>query len=577
MQDEQLMKTKPNRGKGYTAGNSCITEVVIDNKRTKPLLDPGAFCSCVGKSFLKTYVPNFEYQLLPIDGIKFNSASNPMKALGIFETNVIFPPINGNLRITVKFVVMENCSSNHFILGNDYLIMCGRDLHKNKDRYFTIGDNKHQKFAFLQFERQITMSKVAQVNLELERFKYEQLNEAEISLHLTDTDIILNIERPYPPLLRRPSYPKSPKSREALEIHIKELLDLVVIRKVGHNEEVEITTPVIVAWHNGKSRMVGDLRALNTYTVPDRYPIPKIQISLTQISQAVYITTMDALKGFHKNVVTPRERKYLRIIFHYGVFKYSRMPFGIKNVPSHFHRMMNEIFPEELSEGWLIIYIDEIIVCSKNSGRTYIQIIQKLKALGHVVSGLALGIDKNKVAAVLLKPMPQNKKEIQSFLGFAGYYRQHVRDFASIERPLYRLCDKDTVFGITVDRVKAFESLRQALTPAPLLLMPDFKLPFKLYIDASGYGLCAALHQVQIINDKPVDGPICFISRQIKPTEARYGASKMECLSLVWALKKPNYFLEGCGFEVITDCTAFKLLLNMKTPNRNMLRWQIAI
>ncbi|MBW0560536.1 hypothetical protein O181_100251, partial [Austropuccinia psidii MF-1] len=183
-------------------------------------------------------------------------------------------------------------------------------------------------------------SKVAPVSLELERFKSEQLNEAEISLHLTDSqenelssllyehreafasdkeplgeiidheaDIILNIERPYPPLLRRPSYPASPKSRKALEIHMKELLDLGVIRKVGHNEEVEITTPVIVAWHNGKSKIVGDFIALNTYTVPDRYPIPKIQISFTQRSQEVYITTMDAHQGFHKNVVTPRARK----------------------------------------------------------------------------------------------------------------------------------------------------------------------------------------------------------------------------------------------------------------------------
>ncbi|MBW0556931.1 hypothetical protein O181_096646 [Austropuccinia psidii MF-1] len=245
-------------------------------------------------------------------------------------------------------------------------------------------------------DKQITVSKVAAVNLELERFKSEQLNEAGISLHLTDNqenklssllydhrgafesdkeplgaiivheaDIILNIERPYPPLLRRPAYPASPKSREALEIHIKELLDLGLIRKVGHNEEVEIATLVIVAWNNGKSRMVGNFRALNTYTVPDRYPIPKIQIALTKISQAVYISTMDALKVFHQNVVTPRARKYLRIIVHCGVYEYLRMPFGIKNAPSHFQRMMNEIFPEELSEGWLIIYIDDIIGCSK--------------------------------------------------------------------------------------------------------------------------------------------------------------------------------------------------------------------
>ncbi|MBW0580080.1 hypothetical protein O181_119795 [Austropuccinia psidii MF-1] len=229
VQDVQLMKTKRNRGKGYTAGNSCITEVVIENKPTKLFLDPGAFCSCVGKSFLKTCVPNFEDQLLPIDGIKFNIASNLMKSLGIFETNVILPQINGNLRITAEFVVMENCSSTHFILGNDYLIMYGIYLHNNKDRYFTIGVNKRQRFAFLPFKRKITVKQVSPVNLEVEKFKSEQLNEAEISLHLTDkqenelssllydhkeafasdkeplgeiigheVDIILKIERPYP-------------------------------------------------------------------------------------------------------------------------------------------------------------------------------------------------------------------------------------------------------------------------------------------------------------------------------------------------------------------------------------------
>ncbi|MBW0523777.1 hypothetical protein O181_063492 [Austropuccinia psidii MF-1] len=198
------------------------------------------------------------------------------------------------------------------------------------------------------------------------------------------------------------------------------------------------------------------------------------------------------------------------------------MPFGIKNAPSQSQRMMNEIFPEELLEGWLIIYIDDIIVCSKtweehmcrlSRSFTEIQSVnmkislkkchfgsKELKALGHVVSSLSLGIDKNKVAAVLLEPMPQNKKEIQSFLCFSGYYRQHIKDFASIARPLYKLCDKDTVFEMTVDRVKAFESLRKSLTAAPLLLMPDFKLPFKLYIDASGDRLGAALHQVQILN-----------------------------------------------------------------------------
>ncbi|MBW0548133.1 hypothetical protein O181_087848 [Austropuccinia psidii MF-1] len=139
-----------------------------------------------------------------------------------------------------------------------------------------------------------------------------------------EVDITLNDDRPYPPVLRRPAYPTSPRDREALEKHIQKLIQLGVIRKVGHNEEVEVTTHVIIAWNNDKSRMVGDFRALNTYTVPDRYPIPRIQETLTQLSKAKYMTSMDALKGFHKSVLTPKAKKLLRISTHHGIYEYLR-------------------------------------------------------------------------------------------------------------------------------------------------------------------------------------------------------------------------------------------------------------
>ncbi|MBW0533632.1 hypothetical protein O181_073347 [Austropuccinia psidii MF-1] len=130
---------------------------------------------------------------------------------------------------------------------------------------------------------------------------------------------------------------------------------------------------------------------------------------------------------------------------------------------------------------------------------------------------------------------------------------------------------------MTEERVKAYEELKNSLTNAPFLLMTDWKLPFKISIDACVEGLGAALYQTQIINDKQVEGPIGFISSQIKPTEARHGESQMECLCVVWALEKLNYYLDGTVFDVITDCNAVKSLSNMKTPNRHMLRWKFAI
>ncbi|MBW0522946.1 hypothetical protein O181_062661 [Austropuccinia psidii MF-1] len=100
---------------------------------------------------------------------------------------------------------------------------------------------------------------------------------------------------------------------------------------------------------------------------------------------------------------------------------------------------------------------------------------------------------------------------MQSFLGFAGYYRRHIKDFARIAKSLYKLCDQQKVYGMTEESVKDYEELKNSLTNAPFLLMPDWTLPFKLYIDACGEGLGPALHQTQIINYKPVEGPICFI------------------------------------------------------------------
>ncbi|MBW0501556.1 hypothetical protein O181_041271 [Austropuccinia psidii MF-1] len=179
----------------------------------------------------------------------------------------------------------------------------------------------------------------------------------------------------------------------------------------------------MITLNDGKSRLCGDFRALNNYTKADRYPIPRIPHVLDKLEKGKYVTKMDCMKGFHKNGVKPNSMELLRIKCHMGIYEYTRMAFGIKNAPAHFQRMINTIFEDEILEGWMVVYIDDIIIYSETwedqvqyidrvlSKCTPINLKISLKkcnfgqkellALGHKVSGLSLAKEQNKVAAVL--------------------------------------------------------------------------------------------------------------------------------------------------------------------------------
>ncbi|MBW0473761.1 hypothetical protein O181_013476 [Austropuccinia psidii MF-1] len=308
-----------------------------------------------------------------------------------------------------------------------------------------------------------------------------------------DIELYLDVERSYPPILRRHLYSESLETRREIEKQINELLDINVIRKIGHNEILEIITPVLITWNNGKSRLYGHFRALNGYTKADRYPIPRIPHVLDKLEKSKYITSMDCMKGFHQNGVKPNYMKLLRIICHMGIYEYTRMSFGIKNAPAHFQRMMDTIFQEEILEGWLVLTFGQ----------------KELLEREHKVSGLSLSIDQNKTAAVLKKPVPKNINEIQYFLGFAIYQRNHIKNVAHIAISFY-----------------------------------------KFYIDAAcSKGLRASLHQRQIVDGEPREGVICYISNMLEDSEARYGATHTEFVLIVWALENLHYDLEGAVFE----------------------------
>ncbi|MBW0512647.1 hypothetical protein O181_052362 [Austropuccinia psidii MF-1] len=367
-QDSQTFLVTTTKGMAYIHGKATKITVCMKNSQNPFIIDSGAHCSIVAIDYLDHHFSNWENQLLPTKEKNFKSELGKMTSIGTIIKEIIISHRNDNIRINPEFVVPEDAHIQGNLLGTDYQRMYGIDIYKSKNRHNTIGTNKERKFSLDIYqisthdpledllngfrEGQFSTSLTSKQKLSLLKmlrknrppFSIGEEPLGKIKGH--DIELYLDVERPYPPMLRRPPYPAN----------------IDVIRKIGHNEIVEITTPVLITWHDGKSRLCGNFGALDNYTKADRNPIPRITHSLDKLEKSKYITKMDCMKGFHQNGVKPRSIKLLRIICHMGIYEYTRMPFGIKNAPAHFQRMMDTIFQEEILEGWMVVYIDDIII-----------------------------------------------------------------------------------------------------------------------------------------------------------------------------------------------------------------------
>ncbi|MBW0469721.1 hypothetical protein O181_009436 [Austropuccinia psidii MF-1] len=532
-QDAQTFLVTPTRGMAYIHQTATKMTVCIDNSQHPLIIDSGAHCSIAARNYLDKHFPNWEKQLLPTKAKNFKSASEKMTSIGTIIKEINIPYRKGDIRLNPEFVVLNDSHIQGFLMQTDYQRIYGIDIYNSKNRHIIIGTNKENKFLLDIYQissqdpleelinefREGQFSTALTSKQKLSLLKMLRKNRPEFSIGEEplgkikghDIELYLDVKIPYPPMLRIPPYPATLETRNEIEKHINELLDMDVIRKIGQYKIVEITTPVLITLHDGKPRLCGDFRALNNYTKANRYPIPRIPHALDKLAKAKYMTKMDCMKGFHQNGVKPNSMKLLRIICHMGIYEYTRMPFGITNAPAHFQRMMDSIFQKEILEGWILVYIYEMIIYPETwkDHVEHIDKVLKLLALGNKVSGPSLEIDQNKVAAVLQKPVPIKIKEMQSFLGFASYYQDHNKRFAHITSILYKLCSKDVVFEITKERRDEYDRIKYDLKNAPVLILPDFELPFKLYIDATcSHDLGEALHQRQIVDREPREGVI---------------------------------------------------------------------
>src|SRR6202789_131368 len=197
--------------------------------------------------------------------------------------------------------------------------------------------------------------------------------------------------------------------------------------------------------------------------------------------------------------------------------------------------------------------------------------------LGVIISHNSVEMDLVKIAGVADWPAPTNKKEVQSFLGFANFYRRFIQDFSHHARPLFDLTKKEVKWKWTEEEQSAFDSLKGAVTSAPILASPDSSRSFRIEADSSDFATGAVLFQQSLVDNKW--HPVSFLSKSLSSVERNYEIHDKEMLAIIRAMEEWRHFLEGAEhqFEVWTDHKNLEYFMTAKKLNRRQARWSLLL
>ncbi|CAN6720969.1 unnamed protein product [Malus baccata var. baccata] len=361
----------------------------------------------------------------------------------------------------------------------------------------------------------------------------------------------------------------------------------VTVVKNAENELVP--TRIQTGW-----RVCIDYRKLNATTRKDHFPLPFIDQMLERLAGHSFYCFLDGYSGYNQIVIAPDGQEKTTFTCPFGTFAYRRMPFGLCNAPATFKRCMVSIF-SDFVEKIIEVFMDDFSVfgdsfdgCLENLTlilkrcvetnlvlnweKCHFMVRQGI-VLGHIVSERGIEVDKSKIDLVRYLPSPTSVREVHSFLGHAGFYRRFIKDFSKISNPLCRLLQKDVAFDFNEKCEKAFNHLKEMLTSAPIIVPPDWSLPFELMCDASDYALGAVLGQRK--EKRP--HVIYYASRTLNDAQLNYSTTEKELLAVVFALDKFRSYLLGTKVIIYTDHAALKYLFIKKEAKPRLIRWMLLL
>ena len=340
--------------------------------------------------------------------------------------------------------------------------------------------------------------------------------------------------------------------------------------------------------------MVLDYRALNEKTISDAYPLPLITEILDQLGGAINFSTCDLASGFHQIEMHPEDKHKTAFSTPFGHYEFLRMPFGLRNAPATFQRLMDQVLTG-IQGTDAFIYLDDIVIYGSSLEEHELKLERLMKRLreaqlklqpdkceflrpevvylGHVISKEGVRPDNKKLVAVREFPRPQNIKNVRQFLGLAGYYRRFIKGFSDIAKLLTILTKKDTPFHWGEKQQDAFENLRKKLCEEPVLQYPDFTRPFIVTTDASGIAIGGILSQGELGKDKP----IAYTSRVLNDAEQKYSTYEKEAVAILHAVTQFRPYLYGRKFKLVTDHKPLVWLQTSKDPTSRLTSWRLRL
>ena len=393
--------------------------------------------------------------------------------------------------------------------------------------------------------------------------------------------------------IKQAPYRVTPQKRKRLKAAVQYLLDM----DLAEPSDSPWASPcILVPKSDNTDRLCTDYRRLNKVTVPDAYPLPRLDDLVDTIGTARFVSKIDLLRGYYQIPLTKEAMLISAFATPDGLYQYRFMPFGLCNAPATFQRIINRVIH---GLPGVKAYLDDLLVVSddwETHKQRMWQLFERLQDaglvirlskcqfggaeveyLGHIIGQGRTAPRSSKLESISQYPVPQNRKALRRFLGMAGFYRKFCKNFAIISPPLTKLCSSKQEFKSTQEAQESFDQIKGLLMSAPVLKNADFNQPFTIQVDACDIGAGAVL--LQKGTDPDILHPICYFSSKFLPHQRSYSTIEKECLALLLALRKFNFFIYDSMHRVEVHCdhNPIKFIDKMQNTNQRLMRWSLEL